>query len=63
MVAEAMLTPGAPNVPAKNLQTIREEMSWEKPAPRVNRAKGGKVSQRSYAKGTNSVDYDSRYPS
>lgn len=43
IVAEAILTPGDPKTPAQNLQTTRDKMSREKPAPRVKKAKGGKV--------------------
>lgn len=43
MVADAMLTPGAPNAPAKNLHTVKAWMLWVKPAPRTNAAKIGVV--------------------
>ena len=42
IVADAMLIPGLPKSPAKNLQMMRAAMPLETPAPSVNRANMGK---------------------
>lgn len=41
IVADAMLIPGLPKTPAKNLHITRAAMFWEKPEPSVNKAKIG----------------------
>ena len=43
IVAEARLTPGLANIPAKNLQMVMEATLCDRPAPRRNSAKVGVV--------------------
>lgn len=43
IVAEARLTPGLANMPAKNRQMVRPVKVWDRPEPRVKSAKVGVV--------------------
>jgi hypothetical protein len=43
IVAEARLTPGLANIPAKNLQMVRPARLRDRPDPRVKSAKVGVV--------------------